>query len=193
MRRKTFGSDLTMSLSRLAHGDIVPAEIYRSRPVAAMENAAQDYACLLNDVFSYQKEIQFEGEIHNCVLVVQNFLDCDAATAMRVVGDLMAARMSQFKHIIDVELPALFDALDLDAKARDALLAHARNLQNWLAGILNWHQGCHRYAEADLISNTRPARRELFGRPTGLGTSAIRILATIRPESDRPLAVTPVR
>jgi germacradienol/geosmin synthase len=193
MRRKTFGSDLTMSLSRLAHGDIVPAEIYRSRPVAAMENAAQDYACLLNDVFSYQKEIQFEGEIHNCVLVVQNFLDCDAASAMRVVGDLMAARMSQFKHIIDVELPALFDALDLDAKARDALLAHARNLQNWLAGILHWHQGCHRYAEADLISNTRPARPQLFGRPTGLGTSAILILATIRPESDRPPAVTPVR
>jgi germacradienol/geosmin synthase len=193
MRRKTFGSDLTMSLSRLAHGDIVPAEIYRSRPVAAMENAAQDYACLLNDVFSYQKEIQFEGEIHNCVLVVQNFLDCDAASAMRVVGDLMAARMSQFEHIIAVELPALFDALDLNAKARHALLAHARNLQNWLAGILNWHQGCHRYAEADLISNTRPARPKLFVRPTGLGTSAIRILATIRPESDRPPAVTPVR
>src|SRR5258706_16430705 len=74
MRRKTFGSDLTMSLSRLACS-VRPA-LYRSGPVAAMENAAADYACLLNDVFSYVKEIQFEGEIHNCVLVVQNFLDC---------------------------------------------------------------------------------------------------------------------
>src|SRR5260370_26904929 len=94
MRRKTFGSDLTMSLSRLAHHGIVPDRAYKLRPVAAMENSAADYACLLNDVFSYQKEIQFEGEIHNCVLVVQNFLDCDPATAMRVVGDLMAARLS---------------------------------------------------------------------------------------------------
>jgi germacradienol/geosmin synthase len=187
MRRKTFGSDLTMSLSRLAHHGIVPGHVHRTRPVAAMENAAADYACLLNDVFSYRKEIQFEGEIHNCVLVVQNFLDCDAAAGMRVVGDLMAARMSQFEHIVAAELPALFDALNLDAKARDAMQGHARNLQNWLAGILNWHQGCHRYAEADLISNTRPAWPELFGSPTGLGTSAVRILRTIRTRSELAL------
>ena len=180
MRRKTFGSDLTMSLSRLAHHGIVPDGVYKLRPVAAMENSAADYACLLNDVFSYQKEIQFEGEIHNCVLVVQNFLDCDAATAMRVVGDLMAARMSQFRDIVAVELPELFDVLHFDAATREALQGHARNLENWLAGILNWHQGCHRYAEADLISNARPARPELFGSPTGLGTSAVRILRTLQ-------------
>jgi germacradienol/geosmin synthase len=180
MRRKTFGSDLTMSLSRLAHHEIVPGDVYKLRPVAAMENAAADYACLLNDVFSYQKEIQFEGEIHNCVLVVQNFLDCDAATAMGVVGDLMAARMSQFRDIVAVELPQLFDALHFDAATREALQGHARNLENWLAGILNWHQGCHRYAEADLIANVRPARPELFRSPAGLGSSAARILRTLQ-------------
>ena len=152
---------------------------YQLRPVAAMENSAADYACLINDLFSYQKEIQFEGEIHNCVLVVQNFLDCDAATAMRVVGDLMAARMRQFRDIVAVELPELFDRLSFDAATRQALQSHARNLENWLAGILNWHRGCHRYAEADLISNARPARPELFGAPTGLGTSAVRILRTL--------------
>jgi len=180
MRRKTFGSDLTNSLYRLANHGRLPEQFYRSRPVVAMENAAADYACLLNDVFSYQKEIQFEGEIHNGVLVVQNFLDCDAATAMRVVGDLMAARMSQFRDIVAVGLPELFDLLHVDAATREALQSHARNLQNWLAGILNWHQGCHRYAEADLISNARPARPELFGTPTGLGTSAVRILRTLQ-------------
>jgi germacradienol/geosmin synthase len=179
MRRKTFGSDLTMSLSRLVHLGSVPDAVCKLRPVAAMENSAADYACLLNDVFSYQKEIQFEGEIHNCVLVVQNFLDCDAATAMRVVGDLMAARMRQFRDIVAVELPQLFDELHLDAATREALQSHARNLENWLAGILNWHQGCHRYAEADLISNARRARPELFCSPTGLGTSAVSILRTL--------------
>ena len=40
-----------------------------------MQNAAQDCACLINDVFSYQKEIEFEGEIHNGVLVLATFLD----------------------------------------------------------------------------------------------------------------------
>jgi germacradienol/geosmin synthase len=169
-----------MSLSRLAHHGIVPDEVYKLRPVAAMENSAADYACLLNDVFSYQKEIQFEGEIHNCVLVVQNFLDCDAATGMRVVGDLMDARMSQFRHIVAVELPELFDVLHFDAATRAAVAAHARNLENWLAGILNWHQGCHRYAEADLIAVARPAEAELFRTPAGLGTSAVRILRTLQ-------------
>jgi len=175
MRRKTFGSDLTMSLSRLAHRGIVPAHVFRSRPVAALENAAADYACLLNDVFSYQKEIQFEGEIHNCVLVTQNFLGCDAAAAMRVTGDLMAARMRLFQHILAVELPVLLDTLNLDPAAREAVWDHARNLQNWLSGILKWHQDCHRYAEADLIKHNRPALPKLFGTLAGPGTAAARI------------------
>jgi germacradienol/geosmin synthase len=180
MRRKTFGSDLTMSLSRLAHRGTVPAHVFRSRPVAALENAAADYACLLNDVFSYQKEIEFEGEIHNCVLVTQNFLGCDAAAAMRVVGDLMAARMRLFQHILAAELPVLLDTMNLGPAAREALWDHAGNLQNWLAGILNWHRGCHRYAEADLLANTRPALPQLFRRPAGLGTSAARVTRLFR-------------
>ncbi len=174
MRRKTFGSDLTMSLSRLAHRGSVPAEVFRARPVAAMENAAADYACLLNDVFSYQKEIQFEGEIHNFVLVAQNFLDCGAPAAMRLTGELMTARMRQFQRIVAVELPALPGTLGLGTSAREALHGHARRLEHWLSGILNWHQGCHRYGEADLIDNFRLAR-PAPGRPHGLGTSAARV------------------
>jgi germacradienol/geosmin synthase len=65
MRRKTFGSDLTMSLSRLSQGGEIPMEIYYSRPMRSLENSAADFACFTNDIFSYQKEIEFEGEIHN--------------------------------------------------------------------------------------------------------------------------------
>ncbi|HYZ07196.1 MAG TPA: family 2 encapsulin nanocompartment cargo protein terpene cyclase [Pseudonocardiaceae bacterium] len=170
MRRKTFGSDLTMSLSRLAHGQTVPAEIYRTRPIRALESSAADYACLLNDVFSYQKEIQFEGEIHNCILVVQNFLDCDLPRALGVVNDLMTARMRQFEHVVSTELPALFDDFDLDADARSTLTRYAEELQDWLAGILTWHEGCHRYEESELRHHP-PAGTQPFGGPTGLGTS----------------------
>lgn len=175
MRRKTFGSDLTMSLSRLAHQGSTLAGVYRLRPVVAMENAAADYACLLNDVFSYQKEIQFEGEIHNAVLVMQSFLDCDAAEAMRIVGELANARMRQFRHIVGTEIPALTGALHLGSVARDAINGHARHLQNWMSGILNWHEGCHRYGEADLVRNARPARPARSGWLTGIGTSAARV------------------
>jgi germacradienol/geosmin synthase len=177
MRRKTFGSDLTMSLSRLAHGQTVPSEIYRTRTIQGMENSAKDYACLLNDVFSYQKEIQFEGEIHNGVLVVQNFLNCDLDRALDIVNDLMTSRMQQFQHTVDTGLPALFEEFQLDAAVRTTLLGYAEELQNWLAGILNWHAGCQRYDEAELRRQVTTTAR-LFRGPAGLGTSAARIVPT---------------
>ena len=76
--------------------------------------------------------------------------------------------------------PELFDVLHFDAATREAVAGFARNLENWLAGILNWHQGCHRYGEADLISSACPARPELFATPSGLGTSAVRIFRTLQ-------------
>ena len=56
-----------MSLARLATGRRVPRAVFESRPVRELENAAVDDACLTNDLFSYQKEIEFEGELHNGV------------------------------------------------------------------------------------------------------------------------------
>ncbi|WP_042393163.1 terpene synthase family protein [Streptacidiphilus carbonis] len=183
MRRRTFGSDLTMSLSRISHGRTVPPEVYRSRPVRAMENSAADFACLLNDVFSYQKEIRFEGEIHNAVLVVENFLGCDQEAAVLVVNDLMTARMEQFQHIVELELPTLYQDFDLSREARSTLDGYAAELKDWMAGILNWHRGCHRYDEATLLRHAGapvvlPAAAAL--RPTGLGTSAAALADTLR-------------
>ncbi|MER5754147.1 germacradienol/geosmin synthase Cyc2 [Streptomyces sp. NPDC002088] len=150
MRRATFGSDLTLSLCRMGHGPAVPPEVYRSGPVRSLENAAIDYACLLNDVFSYQKEIEYEGEIHNAVLVVQNFFGCDYPTGLRVVGDLMNQRMQQFEHVAAHELPVLYDDFDLSEEAREAMRGYVADLQNWMAGILNWHREVDRYKSAYL-------------------------------------------
>lgn len=156
MRRRTFGSELTMSLARLACPVPLPAPLESARPIEAMEHAAADYACLLNDVFSYQKEVEFDGEFHNSVPVVQNFLDCDAAAAMKVTGDLMNARLERFRHAVNTELPALLDTVPHGAGVREAAYAHARRLENWLSGLHHWHQGSRRYAEADLVRNVRP-------------------------------------
>ncbi|WP_286158051.1 family 2 encapsulin nanocompartment cargo protein terpene cyclase [Streptomyces sp. CB03911] len=180
MRRKTFGSDLTMSLCRLAHGRQVPAEIYRSGPLRSLENAAADYACLINDVFSYQKEIEYEGEVHNGVLVVQNFFDCDYPTALAIVDDLMNSRMRQFQHVVAHELPVLYDDFKLTKEARAVLDGYVRELQDWMAGILNWHFGCFRYQEAALSHQGLPELSGVsFTGPTGLGTAAARIAALV--------------
>ncbi|MEU6367931.1 germacradienol/geosmin synthase Cyc2 [Streptomyces sp. NPDC046931] len=150
MRRATFGADLTKNLCRMGHGPQVPPEVYGSGTVRALENAAIDYAMLTNDVFSYQKEIQYEGEIHNAVLVVQSFFGCDYPTAVRIVGDLMNQRMRQFQHVAAQELPVLYEDFALSREARAVLDGYVVELQNYMSGILNWHRGCHRYGAADL-------------------------------------------
>jgi germacradienol/geosmin synthase len=182
MRRSTFGSELTMSLSRIGHGTVLPDEVYRSRPVQGMEVAAADFACLVNDVFSYRKEIEFEGEIHNAVLVVQNFLDCGPQQAMDVVGDLLAARLAEFRHITGTQLPALFEEFDLDEAGRQVLLGYVQELRDWMAGIVTWHEGCHRYEEETLLRDfpqaaavTAVTAAQPWYPPTGLGTSAARL------------------
>jgi germacradienol/geosmin synthase len=145
MRRATFGSDLTLSLCRMGQGPAIPPEVYRSGPVRSLENAAIDYACLLNDVFSYQKEIEYGGEIHNAILVVQNFFGVDYPAALGVVHDLMTQRMQQFEHVVAHELPVLYEDFQLSEEARTALDGYVLDLQNWLAGILNWHREVDRY------------------------------------------------
>ncbi|MEH2382151.1 MAG: family 2 encapsulin nanocompartment cargo protein terpene cyclase [Nostoc sp.] len=174
MRRKTFGSDLTMSLSRLAQGGEIPMEIYRSRPMRSLDNSAADFACFTNDIFSYQKEIEFEGEIHNCVLVVQNFLNCDLPQAVEIVNNLMTARAQQFQHIVATELPVLFDDFNLDESTRKKLLGYVEKLEQWMCGVLKWHITVDRYKEFELRNSASPIVRLLNG-PRGLGTSAARI------------------
>ncbi|MBV9143862.1 MAG: germacradienol/geosmin synthase [Pseudonocardiales bacterium] len=188
MRRKTFGSDLTMSLARITKAGEIPRAIFRTRAMRGLENSAQDYACFTNDIFSYQKEIEFEGELHNCVLVVQKFLDIDRRRAVSVVNDLMTSRLLQFQHIIATELPALADDFNLDADAREALDAYVEGLQDWVAGILDWHMLTSRYPESALRRryalglNDRRTLPQRLGGPTGLGTSAtlIDLLSSMR-------------
>lgn len=173
MRRATFGSELTMSLSRLGHGRQVPPEVYRTGTLRALENAAADFACLLNDVFSYQKEIEYEGEVHNGILVVQTFFGCDYPTALHIVHDLMTSRMNEFRHAAAHQLPVVCDDFDLSPAARATLDGYVHELENWMAGILTWHQGCRRYSEPELRHPM--GSPGWLGAPTGLGTSAARL------------------
>ncbi|SDG29004.1 germacradienol/geosmin synthase [Sinosporangium album] len=195
MRRRTFGSDLTKALSRLAHGRSLPADIYQTRTVMGLENASSDYAMLVNDVFSYQKEIEFEGEVHNCILVSQDFFSCDKDQGVAVVTDLANARMRQFEHLAAHELPVLFEDLDLGAEAREALTDYVKKMQEWMAAVLLWHQKTRRYLESELRHPLGPPASAFTpqwsgggtggwtggwtGGPTGLGTATARIASLL--------------
>ena len=176
MRRDTFGAPLTMVLARHSRRGEVPAAFFDSGAARAIEGAAADYGSLLNDLRSYQKEIEFEGELHNAVLVTQSFFDCDRATAVGIVTDLMRSRLREFRHLVDEQLPLVLDDLALDASERAGVAAWLRGLEHWIAGLFRWHADTTRYPEPELRSRFggRPARMAAFPLgPTGLGTASL--------------------
>ena len=174
MRRKTFGADLTMGLSKLSLGDVVPAEIFRTRTMRGLDNTTADVGGWINDLYSYRKEIEFEGEISNLVLVVERFLECDPQRAMEIANDLMTARVLEFEHIAATELPVLFEEFHLDKPAREAILGYVTKQKLYMAGVLNWHVMTSRYVDAEL--ERHPIERVLEGA-RGFGASASRIHA----------------
>jgi hypothetical protein len=48
---------------------------------------------LMNDIFSYQKEVEFEGELNNFVVVVRRFLECEQARALEITAELLVSRV----------------------------------------------------------------------------------------------------
>ncbi|MCQ4212509.1 germacradienol/geosmin synthase Cyc2 [Streptomyces longispororuber] len=172
MRRATFGADLTMSLCRLGHGPAVPPAVYRSGPVRSLENAAVDYGMLVNDVFSYQKEIEYDGEIHNAILVVQNFFGIDHPRALRIVADLLTQRMRQFEHVVSHELPVLYEDFRMTGEARAVMEGYVDELRNWMAGILNWHRKVARYREDHLARRAHGFVPDRLPSGPGFRTSA---------------------
>ena len=175
MRRKTFGSDLDASLFRLTHADGIPSEVFRTRTMRGIDGSAADYACLTNDLFSYQKELEYEGELHNSVLVVERFMGCTTTDAARIVRDLMTTRMQQFEHLVAHELPGTLDDLGLDDTARGKVTAYITGLEHWVSGTLEWHRTVDRYKESELRASRMPPPRPPISGPTGFGTSAARI------------------
>ncbi|MCB5182049.1 terpene synthase family protein [Streptomyces antimicrobicus] len=165
MRRWTFGSRLTMLMARLGHegaGAVVPPELWRDGVVRSLENAAADVGCLVNDLVSYQKEIEVEGELHNHVLVTQAFFGIDHRRAAGIVADLLRQRTQEFVHVRDHQLPVLYEDRGLSPAAREGVRAYVRELEDWMAGVLNWHLSVRRYREEDL-----------YPRPTGLATGSL--------------------
>ncbi|MFI8275656.1 germacradienol/geosmin synthase [Streptomyces sp. NPDC085929] len=150
MRRVTFGSPMTASLARMAHMDVVPQAVYESAAMQSLEAAAFDYSGMMNDVYSYQKEVEYEGELLNVLVVTETFFGCDYPTALGIVNDLMTSRMKQFEHVLEHEFPAMYRDFGLDAAARAALDRYADELKQWMAAIATWHAQTRRYREEDL-------------------------------------------
>ena len=180
MRRRTSASAIHLALILGPVADQVPAGFLASRPMHGLSGVAQDYVGLVNDLFSYQKEIEHEGDLNNGVLVVEKFMDCDQARGVRVVADVTTARMSQLNHIVATELRPLYEEFGLDKGAKQAVDGAVEGLQRWMAAVLNWHRNTARYSRSPVLGRPTPSR--LLHCSRGLGGAAGRIRPTNLPE-----------
>ncbi|QLY33124.1 germacradienol/geosmin synthase [Nocardia huaxiensis] len=164
-RRIAAGGTLLTALSRLTESAALTDAIADTSVVRQLENSAADHAALVNDLYSYQKEIEYDGELHNLVYITQSFLGCTRDAARAIVVDLVNERLHQFEYLVSEELPSFFADYQLSEPAREAVLAHADALRNFLTGNLAWHSGTARFTETTLRERrSTPVRTGPVGR-----------------------------
>jgi hypothetical protein len=110
-----------------------------------LKDTFSDGVHLRNDIFSYQRETEDEGEVNNGVLVIERFLGCDTQQAADRVSELITSRLHRFEATTISELPLLFEEYRLAAQERSNVLAYAKGLQDWHAGEHEWHLRSSRY------------------------------------------------
>ena len=185
VRRRIGGGPWSANLVEHALGAEVPEVVAGTRPLRMLRDAFSDSVRLRNDIFSYQREIQDEGEVNNGVLVVERFFDTAPQEAADIVSDLLTSRLHQFANTALTELPPLFDEHALGPRERADVLDYVKGLQHWLAGSHEWCLRSGRYANS---GKAREPKRFLSG-PDGLGTSAAHLgslLRTARPGLPMP-------
>ena len=166
MRRNTSGSNFIIVFSPSAQGPGIPPEIHRTLTIQQLNNAAIDYIFLTNDIFSYQREVEFEGDVNNGLTVIQNFLGCSVEQSIEIANNLMTARIKQFEYIVANELPILFENFNLNPQAREYLMAYVEELADFMSGSLLWHFKTLRYTESEF-------RRSIATKPLSLGLGGL--------------------
>jgi germacradienol/geosmin synthase len=170
-RRKVGGAPWSADLVEHAVFVEIPPEIAPTRPMRVLKDSFADGVHLRNDIFSYHRETEQEGEINNCVLVVERFLHCDPQQAANLVNDLLTSRLYQFENTFFTELHPLFEEHGLDPATRENVLRYAKGLQDWQSGGHEWHMRSSRYMNK---GSNDTQEQMLLGGPTGLGTAAAR-------------------
>ncbi|MBO2446177.1 germacradienol/geosmin synthase [Actinomadura barringtoniae] len=172
MRRKVGGAPWSAGLVELAAQAAVPARVAGTRPLRVLRDAFSDAVHLRNDVFSYQRETEEEGEVNNGVLVLERFLAVPPQQAADITADLVTSRMQQFENTALTELPVLFEEHALAPDERGAVLRYVQGLQDWQSGGHEWHLRSGRYMNQDV--RARGAAGAILASPLGFGTSAVR-------------------
>src|SRR4029079_3617146 len=100
MRRRVGGAPWSANLVELAVGAEIPDVLAGTRPLAVLRDTFSDAVHLRNDLFSYQREVEQEGENSNAVLVFETFLGIPTQQSAEIVNDLITSRLQQFEKTV---------------------------------------------------------------------------------------------
>lgn len=175
-RRRTAGTELSTGLAAYTLGATLPDELFSGGPLPTLVNAFADSVGLRNDIHSYRKEVELERDLNNGLVALQRFSGGDLQDAVDLAHALYNARIDEFEHTT-ARLPAYFAEQSLDTTVQASVLRYVKNLGDWMAGDNQWYRTTGRYTR----NWTTPPREPALGGPNGVGTSAARIAARLRP------------
>ena len=168
-RRKVGGAPWSANLVEHAARAEIPAAIAATRPMRVLADTFSDAVHLRNDLFSYQRETEQEGEVNNGVLVFERFFGMSTQHAAATVNDLLTSRMQQFEHTAVTELPVLFAEHAVLPAGQAAVVAYVKGLQDWQSGGHGWHLRSSRY-----MNGAGDAARTGTAAVAGSGTARAR-------------------
>ena len=160
----------------------------RQQAAARAADTFSDAVHLRNDLFSYQREVEEEGELSNGVLVLETFLGCTTQEAADAVNDLLTSRLHQFEHTALTEVPA---AAARDTASTRPGLRRRRRLRQGAAGLAvrrprvapalqPLHERRRRRRPATPRRARRPDRPRHLGAPTSRPPRRVRAPSAAR-------------
>nr|MDT0664536.1 germacradienol/geosmin synthase [Micromonospora sp. DSM 115978] len=177
MRRKVGGAPWSANLVEHAADAEVPSAIAATRPLQVLRDTFADAVHLRNDLFSYQREVEEEGELSNGVLVLERFLGCATQDAADAVNDLLTSRLHQFEHTAVTELPPVLVEHGVDPAGQADVAAYVKGLQDWQSGGHEWHLRSSRYMNGSSGATTAATTTAAAVLPLGAGSGATFVAA----------------
>ncbi|MEV4947115.1 hypothetical protein [Streptomyces sp. NPDC053755] len=149
-RRESFAAYTAPYSVELATGARIPEQIRHTRTVHALLDAFMDFMGLANDIASYEREVHEEHDVNNLVLVVGTSLGISLHDAVPAALHLVNARLRDFEHLRQEELPLLVRRSGLHDDERAELEVWLEGACGFLSGIHAWYTGAPRYAATNV-------------------------------------------
>ena len=188
MRRKVGGAPWSAHLVEHANFVEVPDRIFDSRPLRVLKETFADAVHLRNDIFSYDREVNDEGELSNCILVLETFLSITTQQAAELTNEILTSRLYQFEHTALTELPILFLEFAITPPEQRAVALYVKGLQDWQSGGHEWHLRSSRYMNADAGEAAPPP---ILGGGAGQASALQSLLSLAPAAAGRLLNPTP--